>query len=355
MSLTHSTFLPLLFLLALCTCVRAPELHAQFGLSEANVESIQEAKVAFVRPGVRNRSQSRGVVIRYETQPDYNWKVDADTRLAGEEERVTHLEQFTFKFKVPLVNRPELKVLLGYEWDTEKYFFNNPYEDQPEPTFFQLLDERRLKQNKLSAYATRSFNDRFYGTARLRLSLNGDYQGLIDFDDIYRNYSAGFGFGKKVSDDEEWAVGLTASYNELRFIALPFVLWNKTFTDNFGMELGLPAQAFLRWNVGADKKNSFLFGPKFESKFYAINKDERADFEELGRFFLRRNGLRFQVQYEHNLAPWVWAFGQGGYYLPWNARFNQDINKELDLDTTVGGRPFLRVGLFLAPPRDLIK
>ena len=346
--------LPLLILI-FCSCAPAPTLLAQIQLSEAVVEEIEDPTLRYARPGVRNRSQSRGVVIRYETQPAYDWRVDADTPLAGGEEKITHLEQFTFKFKIPLVNQVRTKVLLGYEWDTEKYFFDNPYEDEPVPTFFQLLDERRLKQNKLSAYVTRAFTDRYYGTATVRLSLNGDYQGLIDFDEVYRNYSFGFGFGKKISDEEEWAVGITGSVNKLRAIALPFFLYNNTFTDNFGIELGLPAQAFLRWNVGDSKKNSFLIGPKFESKFYAINKDERADFNDLGRFFLRRNGIKFLLQYEHNLAPWVWAFGQGGYYLPWNARFNQDSDLDLDLDTTVGGRSFLRAGIFLAPPKDLIK
>ena len=344
-----------------CTCVLAPffllaqSTPAIIGLSEGNVEFVSPQEVKFASGGVRNRSQSRGLVIRYETQPGFDWRVNADTPLAGSEETVTHLEQFTFKFKIPVLNKPDLKVLLGYEWDTEKYFFDDPFSGEPEPTFFQLLDERRLKQNKLSAYVTKAFNERFYVTGRVRMSLNGDYAGLIDFAEIYRNYSAGVGFGKKISEDEGWAVGLSFSTNKLRTIALPFFLWNKTFTDNFGMELGLPAQAFIRWNVGSDKKNSFLFGPKFESKFYAINKDEREDFSELGRFFLRRNGIKLQLQYEHNIAPWVWAFGQGGYYLPINNRFNQDTNLEVDLDTTVGGRPFVRAGIFLAPPKDLIK
>ncbi len=339
-----------------CTCVLAPlTLPAQqIGLSEGNVESITD-KVNFASGGVRNRSQSRGLVIRYETQPGFDWQVDADSPLAGGKEKVTHLEQFTFKFKIPILNKPDLKLLLGYEWDTEKYFFNNPYENEPQPTFFQLLDERRLKQNKLSVYVTKALDEKFYLSGRLRMSLNGDYQGLIDFNEVYRNYSAGFGFGKKISEDESWAVGVALSSNKLRTIALPFVLWNKTFTDNFGMELGLPSQAFVRWNVGSDKKNSFLFGPKFESKFYAINKDDREDFSDLGRFFLRRNGIKVQLQYEHNIAPWVWLFGQGGYYIPWQNRFNMETDLDTDLDTTVGGRPFIRAGLFLAPPKDLIK
>ncbi|MEO0733791.1 MAG: hypothetical protein AAFZ52_13225, partial [Bacteroidota bacterium] len=249
-----------------------------------------------------------------------------------------------------------LKFLLGYEWDTEKYFFNDPakgFEDQL--TLFQLLDERRLKANKLSAYFTKSFNEKFYATGRVRMSLNGDYEGLIKFDNIYRTYSAAAAFGKKISEDEEWAVGLTFSSNKARTIAIPFFVWNKTFNDRWGVQTALPGQAFLRYNVGTMRKNAFLLGAIFDSRYYAINTDTRPAFKELGQFFLRNNGIRIQLQYEQNLVPWVWAFAQGGYYAPINARFNPENDVDLDLFTEPNGRPFFRLGVFLAPPKELIR
>ncbi|PPK85307.1 hypothetical protein CLV84_2201 [Neolewinella xylanilytica] len=326
---------------------------AQIELEQGNIEALTDDMPVWSRPGTRYRSQSRGLSVRYETQPEFYW--NGGDAIGGGEQHVTHLEQFTFKFKIPLLNKPRVKALLGYEWDTEKYFFANPYEGyENEQTLFQLLDERRLKANKLSAYFTYSFDDRFYLSSRVRMSLNGDYQGLIDFGSLYRTYSAAVIYGKKVSMDEEWAVGVTYSNNKARQIALPFFVYNRTWNDRWGIQTALPGQAYLRRNVGERLLNNFLLGATFDSKYYALNTDGRG-FEELQQYFLRNNGVRAMLQYEHNFAPWVWAFVQGGVFIPWQTRFNPADDIDLDLETSVGSRPFVRAGIFLAPPKDLIK
>lgn len=351
----RSYMLPLRYLLSALLCLSpffAPALLAQITLEQGNIEAFSDDCPLYCRPGVRNRSQSRGVVVRYENQLGFDW--NGNGSLAGGRQRVERVEQFTFKFKVPLVNQPQFKALLGYEWDTEKYFFENPFTTE-EKTLFQLLDDRRLKASKLSAYVTRSWNERFYTSARLRMSLSGDYDGLISFDDIYRTYSGALALGKKVSTDEEWAVGITFSSNKARAIALPFFVWNKTFNDRWGLQTALPGQAFVRRNVGADRKNAFLFGATFDSRYYAINTDQRPQYQELGPYFLRNNGVRIQLQYEHNITTWVWAFAQAGYYAPVTTRFNRASAIDVDLETTAGGRPFFRLGVFLAPPKELIR
>ena len=326
---------------------------AQIEIEQGNLEVLTDDQPVFSRPGVRYRSQSRGVSIRYETQPKFSW--DGDGAVTGGKQQVTHLEQFTFKFKVPLLNKPQTKVLLGYEWDTEKYFFDNPGTGAgQEQTLFQLLDERRLKANKLSAYLTHSWDERFYTSGRFRMSLNGDYQGLIDFASIYRTYSGAVLLGKKVDENTEWGVGITYSSNKARQIALPFFVFNQTFNERWGVQTALPGQAYLRRNVGARMVNTFLLGATFDSRYYALNTDGRR-FDQLGQFFLRNNGIRAMLQYEHNFTKWTWVFAQGGYYFPVQTRFNPATDIDLDLETTVGGRPFFRVGVFLAPPKELIK
>ncbi|WP_116125354.1 hypothetical protein [Lewinella sp. IMCC34183] len=347
---------PSLYLLTLFLLLCAAPASAQVEIEQGNLEVLTDDYPVYSRPGVRYRSQSRGVSIRYETQPQFTW--DADGAIDGGAQTVTHLEQFTFKFKVPLMNKPQTKLLLGYEWDTEKYWFRNPYEGhEQEQTLFQLLDERRLKANKLSAYFTHSWDERFYSSGRVRMSLNGDYQGLIDFGSIYRTYSAAFVYGKKVGPDEEWAIGITYSHNAARQIALPFFVYNRTFNAHWGIQTALPGQAYLRRNVGPRLVNTFLLGATFDSKYYALNTEpqEGRDFSSLGQFFLRNNGIRAMLQYEHNFFPWVWAFAQGGYFIPWQTRFNPADDVDLDLNTKVDARPFFRVGIFLAPPKELIK
>ncbi|PHI18412.1 hypothetical protein CEQ90_18085 [Lewinellaceae bacterium SD302] len=352
-------------LFALLLCSHNNHVYAQIdppSLEADNIANISfgediDCETKYCRPGVRNRSQSRGVVIRYERQAGFDWSM-ANDRLEGAPVRVNGLEQFTFKFKVPILNKPGLKFLLGYEWDTEKYYFDNidPIADGARPTMWQLLDERRLKATKISAYLTKSFNETFYISGRLRLSLQGDYDGLMDFAEEYRTYSGGVAFGKKVSQDEEWGVGLTYSQNPARTVILPFFIYNKTWNDYWGLESALPGQIFLRYNIDPVKQNAFKFGAAADSRFYVINslgdKSRYTNFEE---YYLRRLAVRGLAQYEHKLSKWFWAFVQGGVVVPINTRFNSIEDVDLDLNTEVGARPFLRIGLFLAPPKELVR
>lgn len=354
------------FLLLLLFLLTSTALVAQIDVPSLEADNITDltfltnpvCETVFCRPGVRNRSQSRGVLIRYEQQGGFNWGM-ANNRLEGAEQRVNSLEQLTVKFKVPVINQPGFKFLFGYEWDTEKYYFDGlaPIVEGTAPTMWQLLDERRLKVTKLSAYLTKSFNEKYYASGRLRLSLSGDYDGLIDFGEDYRTYSGGLAFGKKVSEDEEWGAGLTFSSNKARTVAIPFFIYNKTWNDRWGLESALPAQFNIRHNVGKNLRNAFLIGANFDSRFYAINSvGDRGRYENFNRFFLRSNGIRAQVHYEHHLgSSWFWAFAQGGYYVPVNNRFNPLDDVDIDLQTDMGARPFLQIGVFVAPPKELIR
>jgi hypothetical protein len=204
---------------------------------------------------------------------------------------------------------------------------------------------------------TKSWNDRLYSSMRLRLSLNGDYKGWMDFDSPYRTYSAIFGLGKKVTDYEEWAVGITLSSNQVRTIPVPFFAYNRTWNEKWGIETALPGRAFLRRNCGRD--NAIMIGAEYHSKFYALNWTDdpggptlNSEFEPT---FLRYNGFRTVVHYEHRLSKWFWIYTQAGAYLPWQTRFNDiaDVDREITLD--VGMRPLFRLGLFLAPPAEMLR
>ncbi len=335
-------FTPLCY--AACLLLLLPATGgAQITIGQPEEGNLSNGDNSFIfgAPGVRNRSRSKGVEMRYEREGGFDWA--GRQGVFGESSRrVELLEQFTFKFKVPLVNQPDVKVLLGYEWESEKYYFEDR-EDNPND-IWAYLDERRLKNNKLSAYFTKSWDDRYYTTARLRMSSNGDYKGLWDFDHQFRTYSAAFAFGKKISDNKEWAAGFTLSSNQARFVAVPFFVYNITWNDNWGLETALPGQFYLRRNTGADQQNAFLLGATFDSKFYALHTGpDTGEFEDLGSFYLRYSGIRATLHYEHRIVPWVYAYGQAGYYIPINARFNPFENVDQDLFTDVQGRPILRV------------
>lgn len=335
----------LLLLLLYLPC----DLTAQVRIApdEDNISDLDN--FTYVRPGVRNRSLSKGVELRHEVHGSFNWTA-LDGRLGNERQEVDHVERTTFKFKIPLANQPDFKMLLGYEWNTEKYHFDfDPGE--PARNLWSRLDETRLKINKFSAYFTKAWNEKAYTTLRLRLSTNGDHDGLVSFADPYRTYSAAAGYGVKPREDKEWGIGLTVSHNRVRTVVIPFLIYNITWNERWGFESALPASAYLRYNFGPD--HALLVGGNYDSKMYAINWEE--DRSSQNAYWVRNGGFKVQAHYERHLFSWIYWYAEAGYYLPVNSRFNPISDPDLTLEAEVTGRPIARIGLFLTPPKDMIR
>lgn len=323
------------------------------GVAQVNIPFPDEENLRLVRdgyfstPGVRNGTAGRGIEISQELSGGFDWE-PVDEELDSPERRVRLLQNLVIKFKAPIVNQDQFKLLFGYEWNREEYKLEPALEGAPRD-IWSALDDHHLKTNKFSLYAVRSWNSRFYSTAVLRMSVNGDYAGWMDFGDHYRTYSALLAFGVKPNEDREWGFGLTFSHNDVRNIILPFFIFNRTFNDRWGLQSVLPAELYLRRNFGPT--TTLLIGAEYDSKFYALNwRTIPAPYLE--GYYLRNGGVRVKAHLEQQVIPWIWIYGDAGVWLPLNSEFNLQSNVDVTLKAEPASRPFVQVGIFLSPPKD---
>lgn len=309
---------------------------------------LAREKCLFCKPGVVRKSKSKGVEIAWTPSLSRN-VVPVDARKVNNS-RLNRLDEFKFKFKIPIVNAESFKALLGFEhgWD----IFRFDLIGSAQSDFFFQLDGQKLKYNKFSAYFTKSFNHKYYAVMRVRASFNGDYENFVNIDRRYSNYSAMGVFGVKPHEELEYGFGLSYSNGFNRVRILPFAVYNRTFNEKWGIETLIPVQFFARYN--ADPQTILLFGAEYTSRRYSI--DIYDALRELNdEVYLRNAGINVVGSLERKLFSWVWLNAKAGYHLPFNTQIEGISNPNDSFNYRQGAFPFFKLSIFVTPDKAFIK
>ena len=311
--------------------------------------AIQSASTGFCSPGVLNKSRGKGLEIAYNINSG-GILGRPDEEAPGFPNQVESFQSTIFKIKLPLVNKPGFKMMVGYDYIPESYNFSSI-----NPSFRMLLGgllDNELVSNGFGLYMIKPLNEKNYAALRFKYRLNGDYEGWINFDNRYAAYQASFIYGFKKSDDFEWGFGANFSHNFRRTIALPFVFYNRNFNKNWGVEALFPAKVYGRYNV--DSENIFLFGYEFNSRNYSMDVHSNLSENPLV-YHYAQNDLKFGISFERQMVPWVWLNMKAGYQFNFNTRFEATSPDAISYELATPSALYFRLGLFLSPPDKLCK
>ncbi len=334
------------FHLCLAVC-----LHGQsFSIGEKEELELSKDCTEFCSPGVINKSRGRGLLLERTVVGDQNLAPRPGGMDGANASTVDYIEQFRAKIKIPLVNAPSLKVLAGYEYEQEAVHFERIGYFNRE--LFQALNGKTLRSNKYSLYITKSFNEEVYAGLRLRTSYRGDYEQMMNFDPRYTTYSGLAAVGFKKRDDLEWGLGVMFSRGFFNTTVLPFAVYNQTFSDEWGIETVLPARIMVRYNFSPT--NLMLFGVEYQSNSYALDLLQQ-ETQGITPYHFRHAEIALKATYDRQIYSWVWFTAESGYLFPRRARFDNLLDEDYDFRARTSPQPFLRVGIFLTPPRNRIR
>lgn len=309
----------------------------------------------FCKPGVDNKSMGKGIVFEYGINPQGRVSPQNGT-VFSEPTKIGGNHRIMFKMKVPIVNKEKFKLLAGWNYYSEEYNFD--YIGTDSRSIFNTIDDQALKSSRISLYMIRPINHKYYLGVKAVASYNGDYSGAFEFDKRYSNYDIAAIFGVKKRNDLEWGVGILARRNFIRGTSipvLPFAMYNQTFNEKWGMELTLPTSLKGRYNI--NEKNIALFGTEFDSRTYSIDIND-SNFEEPVHYTMRRSELRLTLQYQRHLGSWFWMELKTGFVSNFTTTFEVRDDQDEDvvpLTFTPSNGPFIKMGIFITPPRDKFK
>ena len=302
------------------------------------------------KPGVINKSPSQGILVDYFVRPQSTLSSNSE-QVGSNNGRVKVNDRFRFKLKAPIIHGDGFNFLVGLSHMREGYEFSSS--SLGAASFLDYLNEKTLKTTRLSAYFLKPINSKFYASLKLEGSFNGDYDGFVDFSERYAVYRAGLMLGMKKDPYTEWGFGLMVSKGFRRSLVLPFLMYNRTFNQRWGLETVLPVKIQVRHNISPDK--ILLLGTQFNSRNYSIDlpQNNATGPSTNSIFHMRSAELQIGATYQQRLSKWAWASLQAGYAQNFTSRFDRVTpERELDYITArLSGGPFMKFGLFLSPPK----
>lgn len=305
---------------------------------------------AFCKPGVENASPGKGLSIQYIRHPNYEltsgFKLE-DNRRRSDVERKERLDA---KLKIPLLNKDEWKALIGLYHSFEKYTFD--YIAPPNNYYFNAIDDQMLKRTRATAFLFKALDSRNYLALRLGASFNGNYEGLVQFDNRYAVYRAALVWGFKKTNDKELGIGLLMNKSFRRTAVYPFLIYNRTFNEKWGIESVLPVKISLRRNL--NEESLLLASAEYWSSAYSMDIVPN-EASRVVDFHFKSSAMHFYVDWQNRLlSNWTWTSLKLGYAWNFDSRF---INTETDQNFNAfpSHSIFVSVGFFLSPPKNFRK
>ncbi|GAA3998095.1 hypothetical protein GCM10022408_06040 [Hymenobacter fastidiosus] len=306
----------------------APEENFdQFGDATAGGTNYATQKVLYLSP-------TKLISVGYEAQLPYTVNATGQhTRIAtGEpsaaETRINSARGMRLAFNAPVISRNSVIVNLGLTyWNTGLDVAN------PERSLFFRQLQDGLRTTGLNATVFKPFDIKHFALVQLNADASGNYRKPGDISAKHLTYSATAIYGWKPNDNLQWGLGLTRTYRAGQLLYIPVVLYNRTFSPQWGCEVVFPARAELRRNFGT--KALLKFGYELEGNAYYLGD------AGLGDVYLRRGELKPRITYERQLAGFVWVSAQAGlrYNYRNDAFRNQDPTGERE--SLLGSEPSL--------------
>ena len=176
------------------------------GFFPEDLTSTNNGLRCYCKPGVRNKSRSKGLELSYGYFGGGAYKAQ-DTMLTSPLTEFRNHNYLKFGVKAPLMNKDHLKVLLTFSYFSEVYDIKRFGTDFN--AIFRELNDTDLKSSRLGLIIAKSLGEYHYVALRFGLAANGNYPGLGRyFDEPYAIYKFYGIYGIKPSEDFEWGIGI---------------------------------------------------------------------------------------------------------------------------------------------------
>jgi hypothetical protein len=297
----------------------------------------------YCKPGVRNKIRSKGLEINYQFLGAGEISAP-NNELTQPFPEYSKFRKFKTKISLPIIRQEQFKVIIGYSYVAEQFEINDAINDYQ--GLIAATDDLNFKKSSFNYIMAYSPNATNYIGAKLTLSYNGSYDGLVRFSNRYAVFSGGIAYGIKKHQDNEWGFGIAGSKNfrNQGFRILPFLFWNKTLNDHWGFQILLPSSLNLRYNYSP--KTILIASVSYNGDSYSFDQvqiDDRA-------IAFNHSEILTVAKLQQEIVPWLWLDLQAGYHYNFNSSFELQTTQEELLEIDPGNSYILKFGIFISPP-----
>ncbi|MBX9782457.1 MAG: hypothetical protein K2X48_04100 [Chitinophagaceae bacterium] len=271
----------------------------------------------YVTQKVLNQTPNKIISIGYEYQGGFNMPEVPfyPTFLMPQTFKVNRLSGLRAQVNIPVVSNTKLIWQLGANYWRSGLNF----EGATANPFISKLESNGMHTAGINTTIFKPFNEKNFLILQASADVNGVFEGFDDVNSKAVTISATAIYGWKKSEKNMIGVGVARTYRAGQLIYVPIVLWNKTFNDQWGMELLLPARGHLRRNFSTS--NILQIGYELEGNQYWMRTPSPN-----GQVFIQRGELKPRVMWDKKLKGFFWLNVQAGFRYNW--RF--DVMNEYD-------------------------
>lgn len=303
-----------LLLLAFCfTCLVAGAQVTDTSTVVDNTDYSSFGDVAGVKryatQKVLNQTPNRIVSIGYEYHGSFNMPNVPlyPTALAPQTFNVNRLSGLRAQVNIPVVSTTKIIWQMGANYWQSEYAFEPNNGNNP---FITKLNDKGMHTAGINTTIFKPLNEKNFLIFQASADFNGVFQNLKEVNNHALTFSGAVIYGWKKSEKNMFGIGASRTYRAGQAIVVPIILWNKTFNDDWGMELLLPARGHLRYNFSTS--NILQLGYELEGNQYWMRTPSPN-----GEVYIQRGELKPRLMWDKRLFGFVWLNVQGGLRYNW--------------------------------------
>ena len=251
----------------------------------------------------------------------------------------------------PLISKNSLifNAYLNY-WESHYQFKEN------QSSVANLLKKQALRTAVIGAVVFKPIDSKKFFIFQADGSLNGNYN-FVDINPDFKKVkiSGSVLYGWKRNENTNLAFGVTRTFRGGRMLHIPVILWNKTFNNNWGVEMLFPARAAVRRNFST--KSLLLLGYELEGQSYHLQSTQGAassyfnSTSNANDWELRKSEFRMRLSWEKAITDFVWFNVQMGAVFNYRLHVDEAANKSKSwLKNELGTPLYFRMGIQLVSP-----
>lgn len=299
----------------------------------------------YAKPTISGMSPQKFITVGWDMQLPYDMEF-SETRLPetlntgfgvddspnpAQTARARYTGGLRIQTNIPIISKSNFVWQSGINFMDTSYNVTDTQGDNINPdsplagqrSLAQILNEDGLRNLNWTNTFFVPLNETSFLVFQSQIDMSGNYDfGLQTLSAL--RYSAAAVYGKRVSDNKRWGVGISRTYRVGNLNYIPVLMYDWTSKDRkWGTEILIPARAFLRYNFSKDAL--LLAGFELEGQSYRIDDYSIGD----NSFEIRRGEVRPRIEYQRKLTGYIWASAQVGYR--WDYSFDADeLNSSRD-------------------------
>lgn len=340
-----------LLLLAFCfTCLVAGAQVTDTSTVVDNTDYSSFGDVAGVKryatQKVLNQTPNRIVSIGYEYHGSFNMPNVPlyPTALAPQTFNVNRLSGLRAQVNIPVVSTTKIIWQMGANYWQSGYAFEPNNGKNP---FITKLNDKGMHTAGINTTIFKPLNEKNFLIFQASADFNGVFQNLKEVNSRALTFSAAVIYGWKKSEKNMFGIGVSRTYRAGQALAVPIILWNKTFNDDWGMELLLPARGHLRYNFSTS--NILQLGYELEGNQYWMRTPSPN-----GEVYIQRGELKPRLMWDKRLFGFVWLNVQGGLRYNWRYdvmnKYDARKNDQLFFSSKLTNPFFFNISLNFVSP-----